>query len=395
MDQRCAVETGWAEVIAPLSRVVDLQTTARQSGALVRRREIRSAASLLRLVLAWAVGAQSLRQAAAWAGAVEGAEMGDAAVLRRLRKTGPWLSGLVEAVLHARWTAADGAGPRPIRLIDGSTFAVPGGERPGWRLHAAFDLASERFGQVLITPASEGERLDRLSVTPGEVCVADRGFARPDGLRHVCEHGGDFLVRLGARSLTLADARGHRLDWNAVFARARTGGGVDEDVTLRQNRFTGKRWTPLPARLIVIPLPPAGAQAARRRLDRAGQREGYIPSAQAVAAADFLVLLTSLERTANPVTTVVDLYRRRWQVELAFKRLKSLVGMRAVPTKDPGLARAWLHANLLVALLVEDFAVAFDAIPPWGRSSPAVPVAPARRGSSPARRRHPPRHRRT
>ena len=43
--------------------------------------------------------------------------------------------------------------------------------------------------------------------------------------------------------------------------------------------------------------------------------------------AGWLMLITSLPREAWPAERVLTLYRRRWQVELAFKRLKSLIGL--------------------------------------------------------------------
>jgi IS4 transposase len=44
----------------------------------------------------------------------------------------------------------------------------------------------------------------------------------------------------------------------------------------------------------------------------------------------------------------------RWQIELAFKRLKSLLNIDRLPAKNPHLARAWLNAHLLLALLIDD-----------------------------------------
>ena len=131
----------------------------------------------------------------------------------------------------------------------------------------------------------------------------------------------------------------------------------------------GKRWPPLPARLIVVALPSPAAAAARDRLQRAGQRAGYSPSARAVTAADFLVLVTSIARSEEPAAALVALYRLRWQVELAFKLLKSLLEMRVVPTKDPGLSRTWLCAHLLVALLVEKCAAGHGGSPPLSPST--------------------------
>ncbi|MBK5959138.1 hypothetical protein CCR97_13105, partial [Rhodoplanes elegans] len=55
-----------------------------------------------------------------------------------------------------------------------------------------------------------------------------------------------------------------------------------------------------------------------------------------------------------------------WQIELAFKRLKSILHIDRLPAKDPDLARAWLHAHLLLALLVDDMIAAVGALSPSG-----------------------------
>lgn len=350
---------GWFEAIAPLADLVDLEATARRSGALTRRREIRSAESLLRLVLAWGPGDLSLRQAAVWADMSGVAAMGDAAVMRRLRKSADWLEGLVQAVLEARSQALRPASVdgRLLRLIDGTTFGVVGSKKPGWRLHAGFDLALGRFDGIKLTSRAQGEGLEQIGVIQGEIRIADRGFARPDGLRHMIDHGGDFLIRLGSRSLKLEQDKGAPIDLMALFAAALEKSGWDGLVNVLNGRKSRKSWPPLPIRLLIRPLPPEQAEAARQRLRRAGQREGYKPSPLAFEAAGFVMLATSLHDIA--ADDLFDLYRLRWQIELAFKRLKSLIGARCVPTKDPDLARTWLYAHLLTALIVEDFSAEF------------------------------------
>src|SRR3954447_9680737 len=63
-----SLEAQWPDLVAAVSAAIDLEATARTSGALVRRREIRSAEALLRLALAYGPGGLSLRTAAAWFG---------------------------------------------------------------------------------------------------------------------------------------------------------------------------------------------------------------------------------------------------------------------------------------------------------------------------------------
>ena len=124
-----------------------------------------------------------------------------------------------------------------------------------------------------------------------------------------------------------------------------------------------KPWNPLAARLVVIPKPPQAAEASRKKALRASQRGGHKAEAISVMAADYLFLITTLESDHYPPDVLHTLYKRRWQIELAFKRLKSLIHIDRLPTKDPRLAKAWLHAHLIIAILT-------DTITPQLRDSP-------------------------
>jgi hypothetical protein len=63
------------------------------------------------------------------------------------------------------------------------------------------DLAQDRFCRLDLTDVSTAEALERGVIVAGGVHIADRVYARLNSLRHVVDAGGDFLVRLGARSL--------------------------------------------------------------------------------------------------------------------------------------------------------------------------------------------------
>lgn len=53
-----------------------------------------------------------------------------------------------------------------------------------------------------------------------------------------------------------------------------------------------------------------------------------------------MVVVTTLD--GLDAQGVLALYRHRWLVELAFKRMKSLLGLSRVRKKDPEGAKAWL-----------------------------------------------------
>jgi hypothetical protein len=61
---------------------------------------------------------------------------------------------------------------------------------------------------------------------------------------------------------------------------------------------------------------------------------------------------------------------------LAFKRFKSLVGLDALPAKNPELARAWIYARLIVAIIAEQIAGQVPDSSPSGRGNPSrKPIA--------------------
>ena len=86
--------------------------------------------------------------------------------------------------------------------------------------------------------------------------------------------------------------------------------------------------------------------------------------------------LTSLSAAQASAEQVVRLYRMRWQIELAFKRMKSILGLGHLPKKDPASAHAWLHGKIFVSLLVERMVEAANSFSPWGYrlSSSTQPV---------------------
>ncbi|EFE5131925.1 IS4 family transposase, partial [Escherichia coli] len=73
----------WSAILAHIGKPEELDTSARNAGALTRRREIRDAATLLRLGLAYGPGGMSLREVTAWAQLHDVATLSDVALLKR------------------------------------------------------------------------------------------------------------------------------------------------------------------------------------------------------------------------------------------------------------------------------------------------------------------------
>ena len=99
-----------------------------------------------------------------------------------------------------------------------------------------------------------------------------------------------------------------------------------------------------------------------RRLFSEGTPSSHGPA----RAAGYVLVLTSTQAGAFSPHEILELYRCRWQIEMTFKRLKSLIALDTLPAKDPQLARTFLYSKLLAALLVEDLMWKYLAFSPWG-----------------------------
>jgi hypothetical protein len=130
MNRESLASEDWDWTIARLGGEDLITGLARQCKAFSRVREIRSAVDLLRLTLAYCLGHVGLRTTAAWAEAVGLASVSDVALLRRLRKTGDWLSCLIGHLLTG--SCPDAAKGRVIRILDGTSVAQAG-RNPGVR----------------------------------------------------------------------------------------------------------------------------------------------------------------------------------------------------------------------------------------------------------------------
>src|SRR5215216_1739771 len=365
-----SLEAQWPDLVAAVSAAIDLEATARTSGALVRRREIRSAEALLRLALAYGPGGLSLRAAAAWAGISGLADLSDTAVMKRPRRAAPWLGEVAGALLRRAAAVPPPPGPLPgrrLRIADGSMITGPAG-KPKWRLHAVYDPVAGRFTDLGLTDERGAESFGRTPWQAGEVALGDRCYARPPALRQLLAAGADFIVRTGWTRLRLLDADGAPLAWERLFGDLEIGQVAERAVSVDYSGKGGKSRgaAVFPARVIVLRLAPeAAARAAKAQHRRQNRCRSHRPlQPLTVRATGYLMLVTSLP-AAVPAAEVLEAYRLRWQVELAFKRLKSLLGLDRLPARSEPLARSWLLAHLILTLLIEDTARTLLDLPPW------------------------------
>jgi len=362
MTRESLVTQDWDGVVDRLGGAAALEQSARDTKAFLRARAVATAVDLLRLILAYCLSDRGLRSTVAWATAAGLADISNVALLKRLRGCGDWLALLVGQALSA--AAPQASRGRLIRIIDATTVPKAGAAaKKGnkvWRIHSAFDLPGERFGHFELTDQHGGETLDRIPVVKGEIRLADRAYLQPDRIALVLEQEADVLIRAGWRNARWLDAEGEPVDLLAEFRKAADCGVIDRPIFIGR-----KNGEPLALRLVAVKKPPHAAEAARRAARRQAKKQGHQVSKGTLAAADWVILVTSLSPEAFPTADVLALYRLRWRIELGFKRLKSLIGLKGPPGVDERSARPYVLAHLLIILLLEPLVDGIEDSPRW------------------------------
>jgi len=90
---------------------------------------------------------------------------------------------------------------------------------------------------------------------------------------------------------------------------------------------------------------------AHRRLQRKASKKQMITRPGTLEFAKYVIVFTT--SSSGSTADVLRSYRMRWQIELVFKRLKSLAQLGHVPKHDDRSSRAWLYGKLLVTLLAQ------------------------------------------
>lgn len=370
MNSCTLVEQDWPFLLSLLPQ--NLDEIAQETGAIRRRRAVDSASTLLRLLLAYACCDLSLRETAEWAHQSTLASLSDVALLKRFRNAVSFLGELLTHKLAQNAPLPPVRGEGRLRLIDATAISQSGSRGTDWRVHASFDLQQFRMDALELTSAKSGESLHRFRWQAGEVGVADRGYGSRQGISACKQAGAEIIVRLSLKNCPLQTRAGEPLSLLAV------GRGLGETEVADRDVET----VPLPkeglaavhGRLVVLRKSAAATQAGRKQVAATAKRKGRRPDPEAMEAAGYVFLFTTLCRERFPASAVLELYRFRWQVEVLFRRLKGVLRLGELTAHDPLLARSVLLAKLLAALLGEELCHRWVALSPWGWGTPPSPV---------------------
>jgi len=369
---------------------------AKELGALRRCRKIPDARVLLRVLLIHLAEGCSLRETAARAKHGGLVAVSDVTIMDRLRCSGEWFRWM-SSELMSQWVRRQPQGvfdgPWNVRVVDGTQVTEPGPTGSSWRIHYAVGLPSLRCSELHLTDSvgsDTSETFCRFTVMPGDLFLGDRAYGLASGITHVACGGGDTLTRFAWHGLPLWVGPQERFD---LFAHLRTLDGATVGDWPAFVKYAD-HW--VQGRVCAVKRSRQAAEEAQRRARRSSQKHSVQIVPQTLEAAQYVFVFTTVSAQLLSPTRALEFYRGRWQVELVFKRLKSILGLGHLRKTDAQAACSWLHGKLFVAFLLEALLGYGEALSPWGyplrQAQGPQPLPVARRSThaaSPATDRQP------
>jgi hypothetical protein len=340
---------------------------ARETGAMKRARgSVDSPDVLLQLLFLHVATGLSLKQAAARATTQGLVSVSDVALMKRLRSSEEWLRELAKRMFESsRFAAKVSLAPegRRVRAVDATTVEEPGATGTNWRVHYSIGLPEMRCDFYQLTDATGGETYTQLPVERGDIILGDRGYCHRKGVAHVLRDHGDVIVRFHSTSFPLLVPDPGSEKSLTVLPLLRDLEGCQPGEWAARFETDGERW---PIRLCAVRKSVAAAEVAKEKILRAARKKQRKVQPQTLEFAEYVVVLATLENGLLNASEILELYRARWQIELCFKRFKSLLQLGHLPKRSDKSARAWIQGKLLTVLLIERLIQEADLFSPWG-----------------------------
>lgn len=325
----------------------DWKDAAKEKGALVRAREIKTAEELLEINLLYLTQGESFGVTSALLNLTTETHLTKKAVYTRIQNSWPWMKHMTEEMCRENAFIMEKPAwlDRDVITADASDTSLRGSKASDYRLHCAFDIFKFEYRTIEITDIKTGEKLSHHVIKPGEIVLADRIYGTIAGMEHVLESQGDFVLRYRTKAFKIYDEAGKQLDLPEHF----------KDLTPLETTSVygfyyanGKR---RPVRIVAMRKNREMiASSERKMIRKMSKQRGSKPSEEALKFNEYIVVATSLDYTDEQI---LELYRARWQIEQVFYRLKSMYDFGNVPSKKPDTVKAWFYGKLFLAVLAE------------------------------------------
>jgi hypothetical protein len=330
------------------------QQKAYELGATTRTGKVRHPEELLKLILLYQTSGKSYGKTAAMTKVSLGFSITKNAVFQRISKCGAWLSWLCENICRNAGFICEKPGwlskYNRICLVDTTRVSLEGSDNADYNLHYMLDLFTLDTLEMKLTGSDCGEKLTNFNkLGKNDLMLCDRVYGTLTSINYAISNGSDYCIRLRGNAFNLYDENGNKVDLSELLSDMLEESYISLD--LFRNASIGNSDKLEPIRLCIYR---KSKEEAKKSVDRIKKSNNNNMGGEVSEIQDFysnyIVIATSMN---DECKRVLELYRMRWQVEILFKRLKSIFDYDDIPTKNESTSRSWLNGKLLLVAICE------------------------------------------
>jgi len=328
------------------------ESKAKELGALKRAREIKSSEELLRLILIYLTAGKSFAGTSAILQLIGESPLTKKAVHKRMINSADWLQWLCENIYRKEGLIVEKPSwlkDKNVLIVDGTEDCKCGIRRQCYMLHYCLDLFTLAPLEFMITDMRTGEKLRNFKkIKKGDIVMGDRMYGTVPGISYLTEREAGFVLRIKTHNFNISNGKGQKIDILQQFNSLQEGDTADFKAYI----VVGNNYIPI--RVCALRKDEESERKGLKRLAKTNQRKkGGKPVTELQSENNkYIIVVTSLGSEAT-TEQVMELYRARWQIEIAFKRLKSLFKYNDLPEKIHKSIFAWFYGKLLLAALCE------------------------------------------
>ena len=328
------------------------EAKAKELGAFQRAREIKSPEELLRLILLYLTEGKSFAGTSALIQLLRDTSINKMAVFKRMRKCGEWLKWICQHIYRQagllvekpKWLEG-----KNVLLIDGSEEVKCGDKKQYFMLHYSVDLFTLCGREFLITDMKTGEKLVNFkNIGSVDIVIGDRAYGTLPGVGYLMSLNADYVLRVRANGFNIYGRNKEKLDLLEQFSGLQEGeSGEFTGYCIINGRYEA-------VRICALRKDTDSERKGLKRLVKTNQRKsGGKPVSELQQEYNkYIIVMTSLGHEIS-AAEVLELYRVRWQIEIAFKRLKSIFRYNEMPARLEENIRTWFYGKLMLAALCE------------------------------------------
>lgn len=360
------IEDQWCFIAQFLPENLDAH--AHEHGAMRRKSgHITSADQLLRVLMMHIAGGLSLEQTCARAKQRGLADINAMALHKRLCTSSRWLTELTKYVVKSmtpffgneKSLSIKG---KNLRALDASTISEPGSTGTDWRIHYSIRLPELCCDFFELTDVKGGESVKRLNINENDVILLDRDYNDRQAISQLIEKSASVLLRFHSRAFPLLTKTGEALNLLPLLRKLKIG-NIKEFDAYFQDKNTKKKYA---VRICVLRKSEEAAKKAERKIIAKARDIADKIKSETLEYSKYIIVLTNVSIEELTTKEVLEYYRARWQIELAFKRLKTLLELGQLPKKKEASSISWMQGKILCALLIERILCEARFFSPWG-----------------------------